>query len=132
MAASYESPTEYINHHLTFLTKPVGTGGDFWTINVDTILSSIFVAVLTFGFLWLVTRKATAGVPSKTQAFVELAFDFVNDQVKSIYHGSSKIVVIITLLWLVLSTYHEAVLPALLSAFIVTVLLFRVALFVRD
>ena len=30
MAASYESPTEYIQHHLTFLTKPVGTGG-FWT-----------------------------------------------------------------------------------------------------
>ena len=97
MAASYESPTEYINHHLTFLTKPVGSGGDFWTINVDTLLSSIFVAVLTFGFLWLVTRKATAGVPSRTQAFVELAFDFVNDQVKSIYHGTSSIVAPIAL-----------------------------------
>jgi F-type H+-transporting ATPase subunit a len=92
MAASYESPTEYINHHLTFLTKPVGTGGGFLTINVDTILTSIFVGVLTFGFLWLVTRKATAGVPSKTQAFVELAFDFVNDQVKSIYNGTSPII----------------------------------------
>jgi F-type H+-transporting ATPase subunit a len=97
MAASYESPTEYINHHLTFLTKPVGSGGDFWTINVDTLLSSLFVAVLTFGFLWLVTRKATAGVPSRTQAFVELAFDFVNDQVKSIYHGTSSIVAPIAL-----------------------------------
>jgi len=91
MAASYESPTEYINHHLTFLTKPVGTG-DFWSVNVDTILTSIVVAVLTFGFLWLVTRKATGGVPSKTQAFVELAFDFINDQVKSIYNGTSRIV----------------------------------------
>jgi len=39
---------------------------------------------------------------------------------------------IIGLLWLVLSTYHEAVLPALLAAFIVTVLLFRVALLIRD
>jgi F-type H+-transporting ATPase subunit a len=97
MAASYESPTEYINHHLTFLTKPVGAGGDFWTLNVDTLLSSLFVALLTFGFLWLVTRKATAGVPSKTQAFVELAFEFVNDQVKSIYHGSAKIVAPIAL-----------------------------------
>ena len=63
MAASYESPTEYINHHLTFLTKPVGAG-EFWTINVDTIIASIVVAVLTFGFLWLVTRKATGGVPT--------------------------------------------------------------------
>jgi len=101
MAASYESPTEYINHHLTFLTKPVGTGG-FWTVNVDTILTSIVVAVLTFGFLWLVTRKATGGVPSKTQAFVELAFDFINDQVKSIYNGTSRIVAPIALTTFVL------------------------------
>lgn len=45
---------------------------------------------------------------------------------------AAKILVIIALLWLVLSTYHEAVLPALLAAFIVTVLLSSVALFVRD
>jgi F-type H+-transporting ATPase subunit a len=101
MAASYESPTEYINHHLTFLTKPVGKG-EFWTVNVDTIIASIVVAVLTFGFLWLVTRKATGGVPTKTQAFVELAFDFVNDQVKSIYHGTSRIVAPIALTTFVL------------------------------
>ena len=45
---------------------------------------------------------------------------------------AAKILVIVALLWLVLSTYHQAVLPALLAAFIVTVLLFRVALFSRD
>lgn len=45
---------------------------------------------------------------------------------------AAKILVIIGLLWLVLSTYHQAVLPALLAAFIVTVLLFRIALFIRD
>ena len=44
----------------------------------------------------------------------------------------AKIVAIVALMWLVLSRYHEAVLPALLAAFIVTVLLFRVALFIRD
>ncbi len=45
---------------------------------------------------------------------------------------AAKILVIIGQLWLVLATYKEAVLPALLAAFVVTVLLFRVALFVRD
>jgi ATP synthase protein I len=45
---------------------------------------------------------------------------------------AAKILVIIGLMWLVLSTYHKAVLPALLAAFIVTVLLFRVALLIRD
>ena len=44
----------------------------------------------------------------------------------------SKILVIIGQLWLVLATYREVVLPALLASFVVTVLLFRVALFVRD
>jgi ATP synthase protein I len=45
---------------------------------------------------------------------------------------AAKILVIIGQLWLVLATYRDAVLPALLAAFIATVLLFRVALFVRD
>ena len=45
---------------------------------------------------------------------------------------AAKILVIVALLWLVLSTYHDAVLPALMAAFIVTVLLFRVALFIRE
>ena len=44
----------------------------------------------------------------------------------------AKILVIVALLWLVLSTYRDAVLPAFLAAFVVTVLLFSVALIVRD
>jgi ATP synthase protein I len=44
----------------------------------------------------------------------------------------AKILVIVALLWLVLSTYRDAVLPAFLVAFVVTVLLSSVALFVRD
>ena len=45
---------------------------------------------------------------------------------------AAKILAIIGQLWLVLATYKEAVLPSLLAAFIVTVLLFRVVLFIRD
>jgi ATP synthase protein I len=44
----------------------------------------------------------------------------------------AKILVIIALLWLVLSTYRDVVLPAFLAAFVVTVLLSSVALFVRE
>ena len=44
----------------------------------------------------------------------------------------AKILVIIALLWLVLSTYRDAVLPAFLAAFVVTALLASVSLFVRD
>ena len=93
MAAGTElTPTSYIQHHLTHLTRPVGDQGGFWTIHVDTIVTTLIIGVLCFGFLWLVTRKATAGVPSKTQAFVELCIGFIDDQVKSIYHGTSPLV----------------------------------------
>jgi F-type H+-transporting ATPase subunit a len=86
------TPTDYIQHHLTFLARPVNEAGGFWTIHWDTLLVTLFVGALTFGFLWLVVRKSTSGVPSKTQAFVELTFDFVSDQVKGIYHGDSKLI----------------------------------------
>ena len=93
MAAESElDATTYIQHHLTFLAKPVNEAGGFWTIHWDTLLTTLVVGGLTFGFLWLVTRKATSGVPSKTQAFVELTLDFVNNQVKDTYHGESKFI----------------------------------------
>jgi len=91
MAASYESPSEYIQHHLTFMVKQVGDTS-FWSFNADTVVMSLLLGFLGLGFMWMVTRKATSGVPSKTQAFVELAVQFVNDQVKGIYHGESKMI----------------------------------------
>ncbi len=86
------TPTDYITGHLTHLAKPLTADGGFWTIHVDTLVTTVIVGVLTFGFLWWVVRGATAGVPGKRQAFVELAVDFVHDQVKSIYHGGSGLV----------------------------------------
>ena len=59
----------------------------FWTLHLDTLVTSVVLGVIAFGFLWLVVRGATAGVPGKRQAFVELAVSFVDDQVKGIFHG---------------------------------------------
>ncbi len=88
MAAAGEelTPTSYISHHLTFLTHPVGEGS-FWTINVDTVVTSLILGVLGLGFFWWVVRGATAGVPNKRQAFVELAIEFIDYQGKSVFHG---------------------------------------------
>ncbi len=92
MSAGPTTPTEYIQGHLTHLAKPIGDGGAFWTLHVDSVVMAILIGVLSFGFLWWVTRKVTTGVPSKVQAFVELALDFVNSQAKGIYHGHSTLV----------------------------------------
>jgi F-type H+-transporting ATPase subunit a len=90
MAAGKElTPSEYIQHHLTFFQKPVGDGG-FWTINVDSVLTAILLGIVGLGFLWWVVRGATAGVPNKRQAFVELLFDFIDEQVKGVFHHGDR------------------------------------------
>ena len=80
------TPSEYIQHHLSFNTHSMGEGS-FWTLNVDSLVMSIVLGFLVMGLIWLVARKATSGVPSKGQTFVELIFGFVDDQVKNIFHG---------------------------------------------
>jgi F-type H+-transporting ATPase subunit a len=82
------TPSRYMAHHLQNLTEPAQSG--FWVVHVDTVLTTIFVAVITFGFLWLVTRRATAGVPGKKQSIVEMLLLAIDGQVKEIYHGASK------------------------------------------
>lgn len=86
MAAEQQTPAEYIGHHLTFFTKKVGEG-DFMTLNLDSILVAVILGFVGIGFFWWIARGATSGVPTKRQAFVELCFSFIDDQVKGIFHG---------------------------------------------
>jgi F-type H+-transporting ATPase subunit a len=89
MASGYNSPSDYIEHHLKNLTVTFDNG---WSIHVDTVVNSLILGFITFGLLWLVSRKATAGVPGRLQACVELLVEFIDNQVKDIYHGSRNFV----------------------------------------
>jgi F-type H+-transporting ATPase subunit a len=91
MATEYANPTEYIQHHLKHLAITTGEGG-FWAIHVDTLLTSVVVGLFMCFAFWLATRKATAGVPGRWQAFVEIVLEFVDKQVKDAYHGNSRLV----------------------------------------
>jgi F-type H+-transporting ATPase subunit a len=82
------TPSGYIEHHLSFNAHPINESAGFWTLHVDTFVMSVALGFLVMGLIWLVARKATAGVPSRGQAFVELVFGFVDDQVKNIFHGN--------------------------------------------
>src|SRR3989440_1318039 len=88
MAAGSElTPSEYIEHHLAFFTKPIGDG-PFWTLNVDSLIVSILLGIIGVGFIGWVVRGATSGVPNRRQAFVELLIDFVDNQAKGVFqHG---------------------------------------------
>jgi F-type H+-transporting ATPase subunit a len=88
MAAGQElTPTSYIGHHLTNRTVSLGDS-PFWTLHLDTFLTAVMLGVFGFGFLWWIVRGATAGVPTRRQAFVEILIQFIDDQVKGIFHGN--------------------------------------------
>jgi F-type H+-transporting ATPase subunit a len=108
MAAGNElTPSEYIQHHLTFLTKPVGEGG-FWSLNVDSLSVSILLGLVGLGFIGWVVRGATSGVPSRRQAAVELLIDFVDSQAKGIFQHGDR---------------HRFVAPLALTVFVWVVLM---------
>src|SRR5437879_9408892 len=120
MAAEQElTPSSYIGHHLTFLQHPVGEGS-FWTLNVDSLVTAVLLGVVSLGFLWWVVRGATAGVPNKRQAFVEILCQFVDDQAKDIFHGDRRFIAPVALtvgLWVLLMNAMDF-LPADIVAWI--------------
>ena len=90
--AGGESFTQYIQHHLTFWSVPPGhaSGLVSGSANIDTfIMSGLLGLGLLVWFGWF-ARRATSGVPGKGQAFIELALEFVDGQVKDAWHGSRK------------------------------------------
>jgi len=80
--------TEYIQHHLTHNMTLVGGASfhwDSWFVSMG--LGLIFV--LWFG---IAARRATAGVPGKGQAFVEIVVEWVETQVKDVFHGDRRFI----------------------------------------
>jgi F-type H+-transporting ATPase subunit a len=88
-AAHAPTASEYIVHHLGHLsTKHQDKIVDFSIINMDTLFWSITMGVLGCFCMWLAARRATAGVPGRFQAFVEMIVEMVEDQSKAIVHGN--------------------------------------------
>jgi len=108
MAAGKElTPSDYIGHHLTFFTKQIGDGG-FWTLHVDSLVVAVLLGFVGLGFIWWVVKDATPGVPGKRQAFVEILFDFIDEQAKGIFHHGDR---------------HRFIAPAALTVFVWVVLM---------
>lgn len=106
MASAELTSGEYIAHHLTNLTfgkKADGSWGfaadsaeatqmGFMALNVDTFGFSIVLGLL---FLWgfhKVAKKATSGVPGGMQNFVEMVVEFVDDNIKSMFHHKNAMI----------------------------------------
>ncbi|MEE3304581.1 MAG: F0F1 ATP synthase subunit A [Pseudomonadota bacterium] len=121
MASEYTT-SEYIKHHLTNATMCSTDNGiafnkacsdaGFWAWHVDTLAWSIGLGLLFLIIFRSVASKATTGVPGKMQAFVELIVEFVDDNVKSTFHGKSALIAPLALtifVWVLLMNLMDLV-----------------------
>ncbi len=82
---------EYIVHHLGFLqNRKPNNVVDFGVFNFDSLFWSILLGVLGCFFLWKAARRATAGVPGRFQAAVEILVEMVDSQAKGIVHNAES------------------------------------------
>ena len=85
--------SSYVVHHLTQLTatgQPQESIVDFSVINIDTVFFSVLTGFLGLFFLWRIARRATSGVPGRTQAAAEILIEVVANQARSIVHSSES------------------------------------------
>lgn len=121
------SSTEYIKHHLTYLTYNVkdlqlGSKGGFFTLNLDTLGFSLVLGALVLLLMYAGARRVTTGVPGKLQNFAEWMLEFADSQVKDCFHGANRVIGPLALtifLWVFLMNFMDIVpvdiLPGLAS-----------------
>jgi F-type H+-transporting ATPase subunit a len=99
-AEGNQTPSEYIEHHLTNLQVCKQDGewvwnqcqGNFWTLNVDSMFFSV---LLGFVFIFVFSRvaaRATSGKPGKLQAMIEIMVEFVDSSVKETFQGKNDLI----------------------------------------
>lgn len=118
------SSTEYIKHHLTYLSYNVKTmsfgGHGFWSVNLDTLFFSIVLGIIALGILFFASRRVTAGVPGKLQNFAESMLQFADNQVKDCFHGRNPVIGPLALtifIWVFLMNFMD-ILPVDILPFI--------------
>jgi F-type H+-transporting ATPase subunit a len=96
-----KSVNEYITHHLQNLTVCGGEDGglvwnhcdgQFWALNVDSLLFAVLLGGLFCLLFSRIAKQASTGVPGRFQAFIEMLVEFVDENVRDIYGGKSKLV----------------------------------------
>lgn len=109
------SSTNYIKHHLTYLTFNVsdmklGSSGGFWTLNLDTLFFSLVLGIIVISLMYFGARRVTTGVPGKLQNFAELMLEFADNQVKDCFHGTNNLIGPLALtifLWVFLMNFMD-------------------------
>ena len=106
MSGETQTSAEYIKHHLQNLTYgqlPDGSWGiahsaeqakemGFWAINLDTTIIAFLLGSIFLFFFARAAQKASAGVPTGLQNFVEWVVDFVDNSVRGSFTARNDMV----------------------------------------
>jgi F-type H+-transporting ATPase subunit a len=89
MAAEHApNASEYIVHHLSFLTNAKQTSLVDWSVfHLDSLFFSVSLGLLAVFVMARLAARATSGVPGRFQAAVEIVIEMVADQAKGIVHS---------------------------------------------
>jgi F-type H+-transporting ATPase subunit a len=92
-AAETPNLTEYITHHITFLTNRPPTGlVDFAVVNYDSVFFSITLGVLFAVVFAVAAQRCSTGVPGRFQCAIEMILEAINSQVKDTFQGTSRLI----------------------------------------
>lgn len=126
MAGAAATPSEYIKHHLQNLTYGQHADGSwgfahtaeeaaamgFSAIHVDSMFWSISLGVIFLFLFRRVAAKATSGVPSGFQNFVEIIVEFIESTVKDSFGHQNKLVAPLALtifVWVFLMNFMDLI-----------------------
>ncbi len=85
------SASDYIAHHLTHWQNHKQTGiVDFSVFNLDSLFFSILLGVVGCFLMYRAAKSVTSGVPGRFQAAVEILYEMVDAQAKSIVHNAKS------------------------------------------
>ena len=106
MSSEAKTTADYIQHHLTNLTYGQHTDGSwgfahsaaeaaqmgFWSLNVDSMVWSIFLGLVFCVLFRTAAVNATAGVPGGLQNFVEMVVEFIEETTQSIFQHKNDLI----------------------------------------
>lgn len=101
---AYETPVEYIQHHLSNLTygnhpelgwklaynAQEAAEMGFMAFHVDSLFWGTTLGLLFCFVFWRGARRADTGVPGKFQCAIEMAIEFIDNTVKEVFHGRTS------------------------------------------
>jgi len=115
LPAGYEREGGEVLHHATWTlaenAREVSDMG-FWSFNVDTLGWSIVLGALFTFLFYRIAKNTVEGVPSGFHNFVEMTVEFIDKNVRDVFHAENPLIAPLALtifVWVVLMNTMDLV-----------------------